>query len=130
MPVPRFWREIPNRYNLIGSKCGNCDEVFFPSRYVCPTCRRIGKIEPYQLNGRGKIVSYSTVHIPPEGFEDEVPYVIAIIELEEGPRITGQITNCSSDKIEIGDEVEAAFRYIGEESKDGMIYYGYKFRKV
>ncbi|MBS3815181.1 MAG: Zn-ribbon domain-containing OB-fold protein [Hadesarchaea archaeon] len=130
VPVPRFWREIPNRYNLIGSKCGNCDEVFFPPRHVCPKCRRIGKLQPYQLDGKGKVISHTIVHAPPEDFADESPYVLAIIELEEGPRVTGQITDCDPDEVEIGDDVEAKFRYISEESEEGLIYYGYKFKKV
>lgn len=130
MPVPRFWRQITNRYNLIGTRCDNCDEVFFPPRHVCPICRRIGKLEPYQLEGRGKIVSYSIVHVPPEGFEDESPYTVAIIKLDEGPRVTGQITDCNPEKIEIGDEVEVTFRHVQEDGESGVIYYGYKFRLV
>lgn len=130
MAVPRFWREIPNRYNLIGTKCGNCETVFFPPRYVCPKCRRIGKLEPYQLKGKGKIVSYTVVHVPPNGFEIQTPYVIAIVELEEGPRVTGQITDCNPEDVKIGDEVEIAFRHMGEEGKDGIIYYGYKFKPI
>ncbi len=130
MAVPRFWREIPNRYNLIGTKCGNCETVFFPPRYVCPKCRRIGKLEPYQLKGRGKIVSYTVVHVPPNGFEIQTPYVIAIVELEEGPRVTSQITDCNPEDVKIGDEVEIAFRHMGEEGKDGIIYYGYKFKPI
>jgi uncharacterized OB-fold protein len=130
MAVPRFWREIPSRYNLVGTKCGNCDTVLFPPRYVCPKCRRIGKLEPCQLKGRGKVISHSTVHVPSAGFEDQAPYALAIIELEEGPRITGQITDCNPEDVKIGDEVEVVFRHIGEDGEDGMIYYGYKFRLV
>lgn len=128
--VPRFWRRIPNRYNLIGTKCNSCDSVFFPPRSVCPKCRRIGKLESYQLSGKGKIVSYTHVRVPPEGFEDETPYPLAIIELEEGPRITGQITDSELDEVEIGNKVEATFRHVGEEGDEGIIYYGYKFRLI
>lgn len=130
MAAPRFWREIPNRYNLIGTKCGNCKNIMFPPRYICPTCRRIGKLEPYKLSGRGKVFSYTVVHAAAEGFEDQVPYVLAIIELEEGPRLTAQITDCNPDEVKIGDEVEVVFRRMGQESEDGILYYGYKFRLV
>jgi hypothetical protein len=68
------------------------------------------------------------VHVPPNGFEIQTPYVLAIVELEEGPRVTGQITDCNPGNVKIGDEVEIAFRHMGEEGKDGIIYYGYKFR--
>lgn len=72
-------------------------------------------------------MSYTEIRVPPEGFEDETPYILAIIELEEGPRITAQITDVSSDEVKIGEKVEATFRHVGEEGKEGIIYYGYKF---
>lgn len=128
--VPRFWRKIPNRYNLLGTKCENCGKVFFPPRSICPDCRRVGNVEKHQLKGEGEIVSYTQVHTPQEDFEEEVPYIIAIIKLEEGPKIIGQITETDPEDIEIGDEVETTFRNIGEEGCQGMIHYGYKFQKV
>jgi len=130
MAVPRFWREIPNRYNLVGARCGNCNKILFPPRYICPFCRRMGKLEPYKLKRQGKVISYTVIHVPAEGFEDQVPYVLAIIELEDGPRLTAQVTDCNSDEIKIGDEVEIVFRRMGEESKDGVIYYGFKGRLI
>ncbi len=130
MGVPRFWREIPNRYNLIGMRCGKCNKVFFPPRYLCPRCRRIGKLEPYKLNGRGKVISYTITHVAPNGFEDQVPYALAIIELDEGPRLTAQITDCDPSKVDIDSRVEVVFRRIGQEGEDGPIYYGYKFKLV
>ncbi len=130
MAVPRFWREIPNRYNLVGARCGNCNKVLFPPRYICPYCRRMGKLEPYRLKRRGKVLSYTVVHIAANGFEDQAPYLLAIIELEDGPRLTAQITDCNPDEIKIGDEVEMIFRRMGEESQDGVIYYGFKARRI
>jgi hypothetical protein len=130
MGVPRFWREIPSRYNLIGVRCGNCNKILFPPRFICPYCRRTGKLEPYKLKPRGKIVTYTVVHSAASGFERMVPYILGIIELEEGPRITAQITDCDESEIEIGDEVEIIFRKMGEEGKEGVIYYGFKARKI
>ncbi len=128
--VPKFWRKIPERYNLIGTKCKNCDSVFFPPRSICPNCRRMSGMESYQLSGKGEIVSYTKIMEPLEGFEDQAPYVLAIIELEEGPRITGQIIDVDPEEVEIGKKVKKMFRRVGEDGKEGMIYYGYKFRLV
>lgn len=130
MAAPRFWREIPNRYNLIGTKCGNCNKVLFPPRYICPYCRRMGKLEPYKLSRRGKIVTYSVVRAGAEGFEEQVPYILAIVELDDGPRLTTQIADCGPNEIKIGDEVELTFRRVSEDGKDGVIYYGFKFKKI
>jgi len=130
MATPRFWREIPNRYNLIGTRCGNCNKIYFPPRYICPSCRRMGKLEPYKLERRGKVVSYTVVHVGASGFEDQVPYLLAIVELKDGPRLTAQITDCNPSEVNIGDEVELIFRRMGEESEDGILYYGYKARLI
>lgn len=126
--APRFWREIPNRYNLLGTICKSCDSIFFPPRSICPECRRIGKLKTYELEGKGKIISYTTIRTPQEDFQGEKPYTLAIIELEEGPRIVGQITDSKPEEVEIGKEVEHVFRHIGEDGPRGIIYYGYKFR--
>ena len=60
----KSWRHIQQRYNLIGSKCTTCGDVFFPSRVICPNCRRKGNIEPFQFSGKGKIHSFSVIRSP------------------------------------------------------------------
>ena len=85
-------------------------------------------MKSYELAGEGEIISYTHVRTPQENFEDETPYTLAIIELEEGPRIAGQITDANPKEIEIGKKVEHVFRHVGEDGKEGIIYYGYKFR--
>ena len=126
--IVRGWRHIQQRYNLIGSKCSQCGKVFFPKRVICPECRRRGKIEDIKLSGKGKIYTYSVINTPTEEFKTLAPYVVAIIELEEGTRITSQIVDCNPKEIEIGDEVEVVFRKIRTEGDDGVISYGYKFK--
>jgi uncharacterized OB-fold protein len=128
--VVRSWRHIRERYNLIGVRCKNCGTVYFPSREICPKCRRKTEFEEIKLSGRGKVYTYSVVHVPPKDFEKQAPYVIAIIELEEGARITGQIVDCKPEDVYIGMPVEAVFRKIKEDGDDGVITYGYKFRPV
>ncbi|MBN2517233.1 MAG: Zn-ribbon domain-containing OB-fold protein [Candidatus Altiarchaeota archaeon] len=124
-----YWRRIPQWYRLEGVKCETCGKNYFPSRAICPTCRREGKIVPKDLVGRGKIFSYTVVHATPSGWELQSPYIIAIIELEEGPKLTAQVVNCKPDEAKIGKEVEMIFRKILD-TGDGIIHYGYKFQPV
>jgi uncharacterized OB-fold protein len=130
MPEARFWRENQVRYNMIGRKCGNCQAVYFPPRELCPKCRRasMGKMEKLKLSGKGTVVSYSVVHEGLPAFQMQIPYTMAIIQLEEGARITGQIVDCCNCNVSIGSKVEAVFRKLGEEGKSGIIHYGYKFK--
>ncbi|GAB4307755.1 MAG: Zn-ribbon domain-containing OB-fold protein [Methanobacteriaceae archaeon] len=124
----RAWRHIPQRYNLIGSKCLQCGKVFFPKRILCPECRRKGKLEEINLSGKGKILTYSVIETPTDEFKNIAPYVVAIVELEEGAKVTTQIVDYDMKKIEIGKEVEMVFRKIREAGDDGVISYGFKFR--
>lgn len=126
--IVRGWRHISQRYNLIGSKCLQCGEVFFPMRVICPKCRRKGKLEDIKFSGNGKIQSYSVIHTPTDEFKNISPYAVAIIELDEGAKITSQIVDCNTDDIEIGQDVELVFRKIRAEGDEGVISYGYKFK--
>ncbi len=130
MNVPRFWRKIKNRYNLVGTRCNNCDETFFPPRNICPSCRRKGEIIEHRLNGEGEIVTYTIIRSAAEGHEKETPYILGVVEMEEDTRLTSQIVDCEINDIEIGMKVEPVFRKLGEQSNDGLLHYGVKFSPV
>jgi len=123
-----MWRRIPERYNLIGSRCENCGEAFFPARAMCPSCRRRGRVKKLQFSGRGDVYSYTLVTSPPSGFELEAPYPMALIQLEEGARVTAQLVDTDYSKLKIGAPVEMVFRKIQEEGNEGLIFYGFKFK--
>jgi len=131
MTIARFWRETPRRYNLGGSKCDGCGTVYFPPRMVCPTCtshrQSIEKMSPFQLSGDGEVISFTLVHDPAEGFEMQVPYVLALVKTPEGPILTGQVVDVEPKDVAIGLRVRATFRKLREEGRAGVIHYGYKF---
>ncbi|MCD1296088.1 transcriptional regulator [Methanocella sp. CWC-04] len=126
MSVPRFWREIPARYNLIGTKCENCGKFYFPPRRLCPECRRNSKMVEYQFNGTGEVVTYSVIYTPGDSWIGKKPYVLAVIKLDEGPHLTSEVI-CEPSEISIGMRVKKVFRRIGEDGDKGMIHYGTKF---
>ncbi len=130
MSNPRYWRENPSRYNLIGKKCENCGGIYFPPREICPKCRRksLGKMKDYRLSGKGKIYSFTVVHDPMPDFALMKPYIMAMVEMDGGVRLTGQVVDCEPEKLKIGLDVEATFRKLGSEGNAGIIRYGYKFR--
>jgi hypothetical protein len=84
------------------------------------------------LSGQGSIFSYTVVTDPPAGFEAQSPYVLAIVQLDEGPLVTAQITDLPTPTgpVEIGQRVEMVTRKLRTEGDQGMIIYGYKFRPV
>ena len=56
--------------------------------------------------GRGRVWTFTVIRYPPEGFENEAPYVVAIVEIENGPRVIGRVMSSSPEEVKIGSEVE------------------------
>jgi uncharacterized OB-fold protein len=128
--VPRHWRSMKERYRLLGTYCENCRSSFFPPRKICPKCRRKGRTRQVEFSGRGRVFSYTVINVGSKTFEKYVPYIIGLVELEEGPRVLSQIVDCKPEDVYIGMEVEACFRKIFEQEDGGIISYGFKFRPV
>lgn len=132
MAGARFWREKASRYNGLGARCGVCGKVFFPPRVVCDNCGRksIGQMKGFQLKGTGTVHSFSVVHEPPRGFETQIPYIVGLIEMDEGVKLTAQIVDIEPKDVHIGMRVKDVFRKVREEGKAGVIHYSYKFAPV
>jgi uncharacterized OB-fold protein len=126
MEVAKYWREIPKRYRLEAGRCKNCDHISFPSRLICPECRS-EDFKTINLSGAGKLVTHTIIRVAPDGFTDQVPYAIGIVELNEGIKLMAQITDCDPSLLKTGDPLITKFRRIREEGKTGVIMYGYKF---
>jgi uncharacterized OB-fold protein len=121
---PRYTREIPHRYRLEAQKF-ECGAVSLATRYVCPDncCKKSKKIT---LKGTGKIITYTIIHIASDTFAKEAPFAVAVIETDEGARLTAQVVDCSFDDLKIGAKVKLIFRKVSEEGASGIINYGYK----
>ena len=130
MDIPRHWRLRKQRYSLVGEVCDNCDAKLFPPRDICPDCGEEAKTL-YSFSGNGEVYSYTTVYDPPAGFEESAPYTVAIIQLEEGPLVTAQLTDLEEKEVEIGMPVEMVTRKLRSATDErGMLVYGYKFRPI
>ncbi|MBA3533257.1 MAG: Zn-ribbon domain-containing OB-fold protein [Ardenticatenales bacterium] len=127
MDIPRNWRLREQRYRLEGTRCTECAALYFPPREVCRACRSRA-LEPYLFQGEGTLFSYTVVYQAPEGFGEQVPYAVGLVELAEGPRLTAMLSDVELDELAIGLPLEMVIRKITEEGETGMISYGYKFR--
>ena len=130
MEIPRHWRLRKQRYGLVGEVCPHCEAKLFPPRDICPECGQEAKTL-YNFSGRGKVYSFTTVYEPPAGYEENAPYTVALVKLEEGPLITAQLTDLEGRTVESGTLVEMVTRGLRQEGDErGLIGYGYKFRPV
>lgn len=129
--IPTYSRSLPQRYALVGAKCNSCGIVNIPKTLNCMKCGAT-EFEPVRLSGRGRIYSYTTISrgaSPPEFATQQTlvgSYHVAVVELDEGPKIVAQMADCKTEEVKIGLPVEATFRRIYED--EGTIRYGVKFR--
>src|SRR5258706_15939784 len=128
MQIAQSWRLKGQRYFLKGEKCPACGLFIFPPRDVCPECTAEAKTL-FQFSGKGEVYSFTTISDAPAGFEEQAPYVLAIVKLDEGPMVTAQLTDVDGP-VEIGMRVEMVTRKLRTDGTEGMILYGYKFRRA
>lgn len=127
MDLPRYHRLRSAYYRLEGRRCTACEAVHFPPRDRCETCRETD-LEPYRLSGRGTVYAHAEVAQAPRGFT--APYVVAMVELEEGMKVTAQLTDVEPREVSVGMPVEMVTRRLQEKGERGYLVYGYKFRPV
>ena len=129
MEITSHWRIKKQRYALVGEVCPHCSAKIFPPRDICPECGDEAK-DLYQFSGRGEVYSYTTLYNAPAGYEEQAPYTVAMVQLEEGPLVTAQLTDIDVKEPEVGMPVEMVTRKLGSEGDRGILIYGYKFRPV
>ena len=116
---------------LEGHKCKNCGSIFLGERNVCSSCFSRDTIEPIKLSNTGKLYSYSIVFRSFPGIE--VPYISAIVDLDGGGTLKGNLIDCEPDpeKIKFDMPVEVVFGdALGRKDKDGNSYVSYFFKPV
>ena len=111
----RYWQGC-KQHELWLRACRDCGPYFYP-RDLCPKCGR-RDVEWRQMSGRGTLYTYAIVHrAPMPGFRGDVPFITAIVELEEGPRMMTNLIGIEPDpeRIKVGMPVEVSFEDITDE---------------
>jgi len=93
---------------LMSAKCNKCDEVMLPPRPVCTKCYS-KDLQWVELEGHGKLLTYTVIHVSPKQFEALAPYSVGIVKLDEGPQLLGMIRGVEPDKIKIGMSLTVNF---------------------
>jgi uncharacterized OB-fold protein len=116
IPTPEtapFWHGAAAG-KLLFQVCGACGHAQFPPRPVCLNCRGTA-LDWRESAGRGSVFSFTVVHRAPlDSFRVDVPYVVALIDLEEGPRMMMNIRRCAPEQVRIGAPVITFFESYAE----------------
>jgi len=128
LPLPNsdteaFWKAC-GRHELRFRKCGACAFIRWPPSTYCPRCYS-KEMEWITASGKGKIYTFAVYHrVFHPAFKDDVPYVVALVELEEGPFFLSNIVGCKPDEVSCGMPVEVIWEDVTED------FTLPKFRKV
>ncbi len=87
------------------------------------------KPQPFVSGGKGTVLSHTIVMDAPAGFEEQAPYTLALVKLDDGPTVLAQLTDLEGPAV-IGMHVEMVTRKLRTDGKRGIIVYGYKFRPL
>lgn len=118
LPVPtpetRHYWEGARQGELRLQQCNACRHVYFPPRPFCPDCGS-RSVAIVNASGRGRLYSYIINHLPTPGFEP--PFAIAVVELDEGPRLMSNIVDCEQtpEALQLDMPLEVTFERINDE---------------
>ncbi len=108
-----YW-DASREQKLVVQQCKDCAQHSFPPRAHCPNCGAT-QLTWEPVSGKGVIYTYTVAHRPPHPvLSEQCPLVIAVVELEEGPRMITNIIGCDSNDVEVGMAVQVAFELIDD----------------
>ena len=109
-----YWSAAQN-HRLVLQRCPNCEVIQFYPRALCTNCLS-DRLDWIEASGKGQVYSHTTVHrVLTPGFEESVPYVVAVIELDEGVRLISQVVNCEPGHVSVGMSVEVVFETVSDD---------------
>lgn len=109
-----FWAGC-KEHELRFQKCKVCGHVRWPASIICPRCYS-NETKWIIAGGKGKVYTFAVYHVAYHpGFENDLPYVVAEVELEDGPRLLTNIVSCRPDEVKCEMVVEVTWEDITEE---------------
>jgi uncharacterized OB-fold protein len=114
-----FWDGLRER-RLLLQRCGSCGTLRPPPRPMCPTCNELGW-DTVEASGRGTVHSFVMPQHPQFPFLD-YPYIVALVDLEEGTRVVSNLVHVAPDDVEIDMPVEVTF----VEFENGLVLHQFR----
>jgi uncharacterized protein len=118
LPVPddftRAWWDAAAEGRLLVVRCGSCGRAHYYPRPFCPRCGA-QDVAWEQASGDAVLYTWSVVHsndLPP--FRDKLPYVAAVVDLAEGPRMMTNVVGCNPEALRVGMELRVQFEELAE----------------
>ena len=127
--IPGAFEIVDNQPHLVGTKCSTCGAAFFPPRYICSYCLTDEGVQKARLGNKGKLYSYTVIHVASKEFNPPYAFGFVIIEPEK-IRIPAVLTGFDINaELESGTEMEMVIETLRHDDQGNEIVC-YKFRPV
>lgn len=93
---------------LMAAKCNKCGSILLPPKPICPQCLT-KDLSWTEVKNRGKLLTYTVIHVSPAQFQSMAPYALGIVKLDDGPNLIGMIRGLEINKIKIGMNLTVDF---------------------
>lgn len=109
-----YW-SATREHRLSIPKCEDCGQFHFYPRSHCPHCGS-GRLTWQDVSGKGTVFSWTEVfRAPSKAFTGDVPYIVAVVELDEGPHLMSRIVRAAGEEIHVGQKVAVEFEDVAED---------------
>ena len=105
--IEQFYKFVSER-KLMAAKCKKCGTMLLPPRPMCTKCFS-SDLEWVELKNKGKLLTYTVIHVSSKQFESLIPYAVGIVKLEDGPKLPGMIQDVEPEKISVDMDLEVNF---------------------
>lgn len=105
--ISSFYKFVSER-RLMAAKCNECGTVLLPPKPMCTKCLSTS-LKWIEVEGAGKLLSYTIIHVAPEQFQSIAPYSVGIVEFKKGLHLPGMIRDVNPEEIKVGMELKIDF---------------------
>jgi uncharacterized protein len=105
--IEQFYKFMVQK-KLMAGRCLKCGKIHLPPRLLCDNCYG-QQFEWMQISGKGKLVTYTIIHVAPQQFQALTPYAVGIVELENGLKIPGMIPGLTREQLKVGMQLTLDF---------------------
>lgn len=106
--IEQFYRFMAQEKLMVG-KCKKCGKIHLPPRPLCDNCYGT-EFTWNEISGKGKLLTYTIIHVAPPQFQAFAPYAVGIVKLNNGLRLPGMISGIQHDHLKIGTEMTIDFK--------------------
>jgi uncharacterized protein len=106
--IEQFYKFL-SQSKLMAGKCNKCGKIHLPPRPLCDNCYS-QDFAWVEVSGKGKLLTYTIIHVAPPQFQALVPYTVGIIQLEDGLKLPGMVSGVAEGQLKVGLELAIDFK--------------------